>query len=156
MLSSFPEASRASEVLAQKILGVKRIERQTERIGPLPGCRLRAVSQSWMTWRFGFVGTLPVWRFHIPCARELVAVANPSSWGNQLAERCAAWLKRHGCCCSRTWRGLSIEIFQSLSGGIRSRKSSQSDVLSLALGLALSRSRCSTLPPLSFILGPRL
>ena len=33
VLSSFPEASRASEVLLQKILGVKRIERQTERIG---------------------------------------------------------------------------------------------------------------------------
>jgi hypothetical protein len=33
VLSSFPEASRASQALLEKLLGIKRIERQTERIG---------------------------------------------------------------------------------------------------------------------------
>ena len=33
VLSSFPEASRASEAVLEKLLGIKRIERQTERIG---------------------------------------------------------------------------------------------------------------------------
>ena len=33
VLSSFPEASRASSALLEKLLGVKRIEGQTERIG---------------------------------------------------------------------------------------------------------------------------